>query len=117
MRRGLDEVLYEHSVDKRPEPCVIRYRAHGVQLVRVFGEKRNTEPVGPDKLFIDGIIAEIDASTLETIVLKAILADAHPQEWYDEYCNQKGYYDEAREFIRDIVWRRYDELRNRGSRA
>lgn len=93
------------------QPRVIRYRRHGVQYVRPEGELRNTEPVGPAVFYVDGIIAEIDKGTLETICLKAILFSTIPNEFYDEFCDAQGYYDEARDFIRDLVWSRYIELR------
>lgn len=110
VRDEVDDVI-RWSVFKPYGPIrIVRYRKHGVSLVVPQRVVRNTEPVGPDRLNIDIDLAFISWETVETICLKAFLIDESPGQFYEQWCDEEGYYEEAREVVRDIVWKRYYEL-------
>lgn len=81
------------------------------QLVSAYRIEPNTEPIGGPFIEHRDVVAAIQAHEVDAIALAAIYFEHNPNFWYEKFCNEKGYYGEARDFVRDIVWGRYLELR------
>lgn len=80
------------------------------QLVSSTRNIPNTLPVGDDYIEERDVVAAIQQHDVDAMALAAIYFNEPTYTFYDDYCNEKGYYNEARDFVRDIVWGRYYEL-------